>query len=348
MELVDHVFSDAQIALLANVERKQIRQFIKTYSIQAIPIETVYKKYSLDAVRFILSSLRSPKRPVISRNKHVFYNFKGGTGKSTLSSQIAYHLSLFGYNVLAIDLDPQAHMTLNLGYQSPTPIFHTMYDVLVNGVDINETIYSLIPGLDLIPANLQLTRVEVPLSQKTRREELLKRVLNNISYNYDFVIMDTNPTFSILNINALIAADQINIITATHPLSYHGLGLLIGDLKELLSDMRLSTPYHIIPNLYESKTVTAQEILGALQMNYRDSLIKTVIRKSEDLNLASKYGLPICLFAKKRSVALEDILDLTSELVNLSKNQHPNIKCSPQRTPNLPNSRVKNINSNSL
>lgn len=314
------VYSVNQMAILSASTRGQVQTLIAKNMIDAVTIDASVKKYSIEATRYILQRLNKNSQK-ISRKTHVFYNFKGGTGKSTLSSQIAAHLAILGYNVLAIDLDPQAHLTLNLGYQATKVSHSSMYDVLINGVNISSVIETIYPGLDIVPSNLKMTRLELPLSQKTRREEVLKRILEPIESQYDYIIIDTNPTFSILNVNALVCAGQINIVCATHPLSYHGLALIFEDLAELFKDMGIQTPCYIIPNLYEAKTVTAQEILGALKLEYPHHVLNTVIRKSEDMNLASKYGLPLCNFAKKNSAAFEDLLELTREILNLSQAQ---------------------------
>ncbi len=321
-------FTTHQIANLAEVPKTLVHKLIDQNQIQPINNDILNKRYSLEDTRNIVFSLANQGAiPLIERSTQVFYNFKGGTGKSTISSQIASQLAVMGYNVLAVDLDPQAHMTLNLGFMSDQPV-PSMYEVLINGTSVEEVIQPLYEGLWLIPANLKMTRVEVPLSQKTRREELLKRILEPLEKAFDYIIIDTNPTFSILNVNALVCADQINIVSATHPLSYHGLSILLDDLESLLQEMDLSIPYSILPNLYEAKTVTAQEILGAIQSEYEHIAMKTVVRKSEDLNLASKYGLPVCTFAKKRSAALVDILELTREILATSQQPYgkPTIK----------------------
>lgn len=332
-------FSQVQMATLAGVNKSTICRRITTEKIESIGGEAGTKKYSFESTRQILQHCRRSDTPL--QKIHVFYNFKGGTGKSTLSSQFAYHLAVLGYNVLAIDLDPQAHMTLNLGIEAHSDDYLTMYDVLVAKEKIDDIIMRPYQGLDVIPSNLKLTRLEVPLSQHTRREEVLKRAILPLTEEYDFVIIDTNPTFSVLNVNALVAAHQINVVCATHPLSYHGLGLLVNDLEELFIDMNISTPYKILANLYESKTVTAQEILGALRAEYKEKVAQTVVRKSEDLNLASKLGQPVCYFAKKKSTALEDILDLTRELIEDSYKEFYKSKLGAQEKVQQTQNRMK-------
>lgn len=141
----------------------------------------------------------------------MFYNFKGGTGKTTICFQVVQTLALLGFNVLAIDLDPQGHLSNLLRFGRNEKVA-TMYDAMVDNVPIDDCIYHLFNGLDVIPSNLSLTRIEVPLSQEMHREEILYSLLTEIKDKYDFILIDTNPTISALNLNALFAADRINIV----------------------------------------------------------------------------------------------------------------------------------------
>ena len=107
----------------------------------------------------------------------MFYNVKGGTGKSTLTAQYVMRAAMMGLNVLALDLDGQGHLTVNLdvldSHERPT-----IYDVLINDLPIAEAIMNVAPGLDLIPANLGLCNIEIPLNNKSRREYRLSEAID--------------------------------------------------------------------------------------------------------------------------------------------------------------------------
>jgi chromosome partitioning protein len=190
--------------------------------------------------------------------------------------------------------------------------------VLVNQTPIEETICNVYEGFDVIPSNLGLTRVEVPLSQKTRREESFKKALESIKKEYDFILIDTNPTISNLNMNALFAADHVNIVCETQPFSLSGLGILVEELEKMYRDLGREFKFIVVPNKYESKTATAQEVLGILRKDYKDNIAQTVIRKCEDFNISSKLRLPVCCFVRKDSSALEDMIDFIYEFINMS------------------------------
>lgn len=272
------------------------------------------KKYSLENTRKIAELVLKNQRPKIFNKINVFYNFKGGTGKTSLCYQVACHLAVLGYNVLAIDLDPQGHLSSAL--RVPEDIdHHTMYDVLINGVDIEEAVLKVFPGLDLVPANISMTRIEVPLSSKTKREEKLKLLLAPLKDKYDFILIDTNPTISTLNLNALVAADRVNVVCETQPFSLSGLRVLVEEMLQFYNEMHVCPNFGIIANKYESKTAISQEVLGALRTEYKDNMMDTVVRKCEDINVSAKKKTPIFAFANKHSIATEDILDLVKEII---------------------------------
>jgi len=249
------------------------------------------------------------------KNKtQMFYNVKGGTGKSTLTAQFVMIASILGYRVLAIDLDGQGHLTVNLdvldSHERPT-----IYDVLINDLPIDQAIMNVSPGLDLIPANLQLCNIEIPLNNKTRREYRLSEAIAKISDQYDLIIADTNPAASILNGSMLVAADRVNVICATNPLSFHGMSLVMATIDEMQREFKRVLDVKIIPNMYDNREVISQEVLGELRSQFADHCANTVINRSADLNEATKRRT-VVLDVNPKGNAATDLTDLTHELLN--------------------------------
>lgn len=249
----------------------------------------------------------------LSHPVQMFYNVKGGTGKSTLSAQYAMQCALLGWKVLAIDLDGQGHLTVNLdlldAHERPT-----LYDVLINDLPIEKAITPLAPGLDLIPANLSLCNIEIPLNQKTRREYRLGEALAQVIDQYDLIIADTNPAASILNGSMLVAADLVNVVCATNPLSFHGMSLVMTTIETLQREFKKQLAVKIIPNLYDNREVISQEVLGELQAQFPDQCTKTVMNRSADLNEATKRRTTVWEVTKK-GAAVQDLRGLTEELL---------------------------------
>jgi chromosome partitioning protein len=265
----------------------------------------------------VSEAIAAATRHVAAHPKHktqMFYNVKGGTGKSTLTAQFVMIASILGYRVLAIDLDGQGHLTVNLdvldAHERPT-----IYDVLINDLPIDQAVMNVSPGLDLIPANLQLCNIEIPLNNKTRREYRLSEAIAKISDQYDLIIADTNPAASILNGSMLVAAERVNVICATNPLSFHGMSLVMATIEDMQREFRRVLDVKIIPNMYDNREVISQEVLGELRSQFADYCATSVVNRSADLNEATKRRT-VVLDVNSKGTAAQDLTDLTHELIN--------------------------------
>lgn len=277
---------------------------------------TTRKKYSFEETRNVIKSYVANQLQVKEKIQ-VFFNFKGGTGKTSICHQAAVHLSLLGFRVLVIDCDPQAHLTSTFGFDEYADDM-TLYDVIVNEVKIEDTIKNAYPGLDVIPSNLSMTKIELPLAQKVGKEKLLLKVLQPLKEKYDFILLDTNPTISSLNHSVTYCADRLNIVCETQPYSLKGLQMLVSEIDNFSKAMEHTVNYSIIPNKYESKTVTSQTAVGELRRDYGERVMGSLVRKCEDINISAQKKLPIHAFCSLKSVAMEDIKDLVNELIQKS------------------------------
>lgn len=243
----------------------------------------------------------------------MFYNIKGGTGKSTITAQYVMNAALMGYRVLAIDLDGQGHLSLNLdmldAHEHPT-----IYDVLINDLPMQNAIVNVAPGLDLVPANLGLCTIEIPLNQKARREYRLSEAIQTVADQYDLIVADTNPAASILNSSMLVASGLVNVVCATNPLSFHGMSLVMATIEELEREFKHQLEVRIIPNMYDSREVISQEVLGELKSQFTDICTNAVISRSTDLNEATKRRTTVW-DVNSRGMGAQDIGALTLELL---------------------------------
>ena len=310
-------FNQKQISFLSGQTTSTVSRYMTDKEVPFI-IESASsrKRYSFEVTRNVINHFVASQLSVKAKIQ-VFFNFKGGTGKTSLCHQVSVHLALLGFKVLVVDCDPQAHLSSTFGFNeySEEP---TLYDILINGYDIMSTIRPIYPGLDVLPSNLSMTSVEMPLAAKANRERLLSKVLEPLKEIYDFILLDTNPTISNLNQSATYAADILNIVCETQPYSLMGLAMLVKEISDFSKEMEHKVNYCIIPNKYESKTVTSQEALGTLRHEYKDAVLGSLVRKCEDINISAQKKLPIHAFVTLKSMALEDIKDLTSELVQKS------------------------------
>lgn len=313
---------------IGNVDRKMIaledmQTYFKTLRSESVAAATDQQPAGAEAAGPAIAAhdtealdnlIRNAFIPNAPRYKvQMFYNVKGGTGKSTLTAQFVMRASMMGLNVLAVDLDGQGHLTVNLdildAHERPT-----IYDVLINDLPISDAVMNVAPGLDLIPANLGLCNIEIPLNQKTRREYRLSEAITKIAGRYDLIVADTNPAASILNGSMLVAANLVNVVCATNPLSFHGMSLVMATIEEMEREFGKELEVKIVPNFYDNREVISQEVLGELRVQFEGSCSRSVINRSVDLNEATKRRTTVW-DVNPKGVAAKDINTLTEELL---------------------------------
>jgi chromosome partitioning protein len=224
----------------------------------------------------------------------LFLNFKGGTGKTSLSSSYAYRLAERGYRVLVVDLDSQGHATKCLGKEGSS-FTRTLFDALIRKTPLSElTVETGMPGLDLVPANLTMSTIDLSLMPLAGREFRLRNALKDADGKYDFIVMDAPPSFGLLNLNALMAADDLIIPVLADFLSYDGLRLLFETVQGLETDLSHQLEHiFIVVNAFNQTFRIAREALDALKTHYGDYLLDGVVRQCTKFAQASSEGCPI-------------------------------------------------------
>ena len=275
-------------------------------------------RYSVRDTRDIMQ--KALKKLDFSTHKKIsFYNFKGGVGKTTLCYQVSSHIALMGFRVLVIDADPQGHLSTSLGFNTDEN-FLTLYDVIQGEIPIQEVIKDIYPGLDCIPSNISLSRLEPALTELPKREERISIALKAIENNYDFIIFDTNPTISHLNRNIITPSDIICIVVETQAYALNGLKILINDLRKFCRASLIKFPsLVIIPNKYEERTSASGEAMAVLKNLYGEYVIPDfAVRRSEELHTSGKISQPLAFFCRSNSIALEDIKDVVLYILKFS------------------------------
>lgn len=301
------------MSMLANVNASTVSRYIHDLKIK--PLEGSSKRncrYGLEETRKLMKDLVANKNPIASNKKVLsFYNFKGGTGKTSLSYQVSTHLALCGYKVLVVDTDAQSHLTVSFGVLDNLNR-STLYDGLINNMDVRDIVLNIDEGLDLIPSNLSLTKLEIHLKEHTRQENVIKRYLGKFVNEYDFIVFDSNPNITTLNRNILSFSNILNIVCETHPYSVHGMKLVMDDLFEFYDLMETSPPeILVIPNKYEDRSTTSAEAMSILMQKYEKYISPNfAVRKSEDFPRSAREQLPLSFFCKINSIAFEDVSDL--------------------------------------
>lgn len=230
----------------------------------------------------------------LPRTRQLFLNFKGGTGKTSVSTSYAFRLAERGYRVLVIDLDSQGHATKVLGLE-PDSFDKTLADALIRRVPVREVIVPTgFPGLDVIPSNLGMSTVDLALMPLAGREFRLRNVLKEIEPEYDVIVFDAPPSFGLLNLNALVAADTLIIPVLADFLSFHGLKLLFETVGSLEEDLQHVLDHiFIVVNGFNATFKIAKESKEALEAHYGDFLLRSYIRQDSRFAQASSEGTPV-------------------------------------------------------
>ncbi len=276
-------------------------------------LEAQPESYGLEQLSAYRAALgrRPARRPL---RYQLFLNFKGGTGKTSLSVAYAYRLAEKGHRVLMLDLDSQGHATRHLGFRGEE-YERTLYDVLVKRVPLQDALVRTpLAEFDLLPANLGLSTVDMALMPMSGREYRLKKALEPVAGDYEFIVMDAPPSFGLLNLNALIATDDLIVPVLPDFLSFHGLKLLFETVGELEEDLGHTLQrILILLNQYNPTTRIAREAKRALETHYPEFLAKTVVRQCTQFAQASSEGLPVSAYAP-RCKGAHDVEALVTEM----------------------------------
>lgn len=241
-----------------------------------------------------LRSKLSKFPPSLGYRKQLFLNFKGGTGKTSLSTSYGYRLAEMGYRVLLVDLDPQGHATKCMGYEGED-FSQTLLDVFAQKIPLSEVIQKTpLPNLDFIPANLSMSTADLTLMPMAGREFKLRNALQQIQGKHDLIIFDAPPSFGLLNLNALMAADDLFVPVLADFLSFHGLKLLFETVQSLEEDLgHVLDSVFIIVNAFNATFKLAKEALEALRQHYPEYLLARVVRQCTKFAQASSEGVPV-------------------------------------------------------
>ncbi len=199
-----------------------------------------------------------------------------------------------GHRVLLIDLDSQGHATKCLGYEGED-FNKTLLDVLVRKTALGQVIQKTpVPTLDFIPSNLSMSTVDLSLMPMAGREFKLKNALKDIEGNYDLIIFDAPPSFGLLKLNALMAADDLFVPVLADFLSFHGLKLLFETVQSLEEDLgHVLEHIFIVVNAFNATFKLSKEALEALQTHYPEYLLPQLIRQCTKFAQASSEGVPV-------------------------------------------------------
>jgi chromosome partitioning protein len=243
-------------------------------------------------------------------------NQKGGVAKTTSTLNLGVALVELGHRVLGVDMDPQGNLTMSQGL-NPDDIHPSMFNVLVQGVDIRDVVYRR--EIDLAASSIDLAGADMALSSVIGRERVLSKALMMVRDEYDFILIDTPPSLGLLTINSLTAADGVIVPVQCEYLSLRGLAQLERTL-ELVRE-NLNPAVHIagiLPTMFDSRTIHGNEAIDILRDSFGDLVFQTVIKKTIKFAEAPVRGASVIAYAPQ-SDAAEAYRALAREVLNGKK-----------------------------
>jgi chromosome partitioning protein len=242
-------------------------------------------------------------------------NQKGGVGKTTTSINLGATLAEYGRKVLAVDFDPQGAMSAGLGVT--THDVPTIYELLLgeNTAVVDTIVHTSTPGLDVIPANIDLSAAEVHLVNEVAREQILARVLRQVQDKYDVILIDCQPSLGLLTINALTAAHGVLIPLECEYFALRGVALLVETIEKVRDRLNPAIRLDgILATMYDARTLHSREVLQRVVEGFGPQVLETVIGRSVKLPDASVAAEPVTIFAPEHAVT-ESYRQLARELI---------------------------------
>jgi chromosome partitioning protein len=232
-------------------------------------------------------------------------NQKGGVGKTTSTINLGAALTEYGRRVLLVDFDPQGALSVGLGVPSHQ-LDRTIYNVIMErSVAVEEVVQpTSVPGMDLLPSNIDLSAAEVQLVTEVGREQTLGRTLSPLVPHYDFILVDCQPSLGLLTINALACADGVVIPLECEFFSLRGVALLIDTIEKVRE--RLNPKLEIIgilATMYDPRTLHAREVMDRVVAAFGEIVFDAVINRTVRFPETTVAGEPITRWAPKSAGA---------------------------------------------
>lgn len=225
-----------------------------------------------------------------------FSNQKGGVGKTTTCVNMAAYLAKAGKKVLLADIDPQGNATTGLGFSKST-IKKSVYNVLIEDEPVKDNVLeTMVSGLDILPANIDLAGAEVELVYKKNRERVLKNALEKVKNEYDFILIDCPPSLGLITINALAAADSIIIPIQSEYYALEGLSQLMNTISLVRQHLNKSLKVEgVVLTMHDKRSLISRQIAEEIKKYFTKKLYEIVIPRNVRLAEAPSHGKPILL-----------------------------------------------------